>query len=40
MAEGVLTNQFNNINKSTVTGVDLTSKKFVNVEDKHKGHED
>jgi small-conductance mechanosensitive channel len=35
-----LKNQFNNINNSTVSGVDLTGKKVVNVEDKHQGHED
>lgn len=35
-----LKNQFNNINNSNVTGVDLAGKKIVNVQDKHEGHED
>ncbi|HEY2419880.1 MAG TPA: hypothetical protein VGI04_00600 [Neobacillus sp.] len=35
-----LKNQFTNINKSTVTSVDLTGKKVVNVQNKHEGHQD
>lgn len=36
----MLTNTFDQLNNSKVSGVDLTGKKVVKVQDKHDGHED